>query len=204
MSVTTSWKRFDNRSAWAYNEDWSSWSSEKEAYAGHANGVYYAAEFSFTTPDFVGLSKSITLSFSTKYSYDRYPYFRYAICSSDANYHRYAKTMSSVSDPYQIAAGTAQWGYLNATYSDHEITISCEKLKPNTTYYVFLWAYTTNDLAVYDLPMEHWFYITYDQGLVRIDDGEKILTAVPYIDNGTEWVRAMPYIDTGESWKLGI
>lgn len=204
MSVLTSWKKFDNISRWASGTTWTEWSSSREAYAGHANSVYYVAEFAFTTPAFIGISKKITLSLSTKYSYNRYPSFRYAIVSTDNNKNRYVNTLSAVSDPNQLASGSSYWDYLSSSYEDREITIPCEGLKPNTQYVLFLWAHDLSNLALYNLPAEHWFRIEYDQGLVRIDDGEKILTAVPYIDTGTEWVRAMPYIDTGESWKLGI
>lgn len=204
MAETTSWKRFDSSQRWAYNEDWNSWSTGNEAYAGHANGIFYTAEFTFTTPSFTGLSKSITLSFSTKYNYDRYPAFRYAIVTSDANNARYLKTYNAVSDANQIASGASYWDYLSSGYTDHEITIPCSKLKPNRQYAIFLWAHSSNNLAAYNIATEHWFYITYDKGLVRLDDGSSIKTAVPYIDNGAEWVRAMPYIDDGSSWNLGV
>lgn len=204
MAETTSWKRFDNYSRWAYNGDWNSWSTVNEAYAGHANGVYYTAEFAFTTPSFVGVSKSITFEFSAKKSYDSAPLFRYAIVTTDANNSRYLKTMSAVSDPYQIASGASGWGSLGSSYAGKQITISCDKLKPNRQYVIFLWARASNDLVLYNTASEHWFYITYDKGFVRLDDGSNIVSAVPYIDNGTEWVRAMPYIDDGSTWNLGV
>lgn len=203
-SVTTSWKRFDSFSRWAYNSDWNPWSSSNEAYAGHANGVYYTAEFTFTTPSFIGVSKSITFEFSAKKSYDPAPLFRYAIVTKDTNNARYLETMSAVSDPYQIASGASGWSSLGSSYDGKQITISCGDLKPNTQYALFLWARAANDLVLYNLASEHWFKITYDRGLVRLDDGETILTAVPHIDNGETWERVMPYVDDGSSWNLGI
>lgn len=74
-------------------------------------------------------------------------------------------------------------------------------LMPNTVYYLWVFPGTTT---------YGWWYwntpatltVSGGAGLVYIDNGSRLVAAIPYIDTGTNWVQAMPYIDTGGTWKL--
>lgn len=74
-------------------------------------------------------------------------------------------------------------------------------LLPNTTYYVWVFPGSTT---------YGWWYwsdtmtltTSGGAGLVYIDNGSRMVAAIPYIDNGSSWVQAMPYIDNGSSFIL--
>ena len=62
----------------------------------------------------------------------------------------------------------------------------------NGTWGWFSWsALTTNTITLYGAA-----------GMLRIDTGSEIITAIPYIDSGEAWEQAIPYIDTGEDLKV--
>lgn len=74
-------------------------------------------------------------------------------------------------------------------------------LLPNTVYY--LWVFPGSTYYGW------WYWNTPatlttsgGAGLVYIDNGTKLVPAIPYIDTGTGWVQAMPYIDNGSTWVL--
>ena len=74
-------------------------------------------------------------------------------------------------------------------------------LMPNTTYYLWLFPGSTT--------YGWWYWNTPatltpsgGAGLVYIDNGSKLVAAIPYVDNGSKWVQVMPYIDNGSKWVL--
>ncbi len=117
--------------------------------------------------------------------------------------------------------GTDPYSHLNASVNSEyhgETTVTNEGglytitgetvnvvLLPNTTYYLFIFpAFSNNYLAYsWNTPVSTMTLI-FDgaAGLVRIDTGSELVTAIPYIDNGTKWEQAIPYIDSGTAWQI--
>jgi uncharacterized repeat protein (TIGR02543 family) len=75
---------------------------------------------------------------------------RCAICSSDANAARYINTTSAVSDSNQISetVGTKTITGVSATTAVKTVAIDSTALKPNTTYYLMLWAFNNTGASI--------------------------------------------------------
>lgn len=111
---------------------------------------------------------------------------------------------TSSSSHANAGASAAYHGKLTFTVSGGVYTATGSAnvlLMPNTDYY--LWVFP--GAATYS----YWWWsspatvtVSGGAGLVYIDNGSRLVPAIPYIDTGTQWVQAMPYVDTGGSWKL--
>lgn len=113
------------------------------AYAGLASGTYFVTSLKFTTPTFAGVPASIDFTIVMGLSgYDeKSSRLRYALCTSDANIKSYENTAAAVTDPNQITSGiTVVSGGLSAYDTTNTITVDASAIKPNTTYYLVLWA----------------------------------------------------------------
>jgi hypothetical protein len=184
--------------------------------------AYRPAYMKFTTPKFNGTSKNIKIKLYIidTNNYERVTFrvpLRYAVCKSYANRNSYRNTVSDVSDEHQIVSGVWEVKYYKAgvNFMDYteELTIECTKLKPNTTYYLFLWGSDTPS------PMYQWLRniqprsgswdkhvvtVTYYENAAHIDTGSEIKTCECYIDIGDSWKPIVPYVDTGTSWSISI
>lgn len=91
--------------------------------------------------------------------------------------------------------------------------LDTDKLKPNTTYYLYLkrWIGWTNESggtngwtccyspATY--PSKSYIELTYEAGgYVNIHDGSKFKKYAAYIHNGTAFKKHVPYIHNGTKW----
>ena len=123
------------------------------AYMGYGNGSnYYDYVLAFTTGAFAGKSKTITLNIKMYNSGlgTSSRTYRWALLSSDANAkgsstttNFYYNTAKEVVDENQIAQGTVTWAEVNK--DNHKtLTIDTDALKGSTTYYLVLWASSTN------------------------------------------------------------
>lgn len=86
----------------------------------------------------------------------------------------------------------------------YSITGEVEKtLLPNTEYYLYIFpAYKS--YVWFHIYSSGAVIITLEgaTGLVRIDLGDRFVSAIPYVDNGTEWKQAIPHMDNGSTWNL--
>lgn len=113
------------------------------AYAGLGGGTYFVTSLQFTTPAFTGVPASLDFTIVMgKSGYDeKSSRLRYALCTSDANIKKYENTAAAVSDPNQITSGiTVVSGGLSSYDTTNTITVDASAIKPNTTYYLVLWA----------------------------------------------------------------
>lgn len=115
---------------------------------------------------------------------------RFCISTSDTSYANAGSTYS-----YQ---GTLTMSQSSGTYTASGS--ANVMLQPNTVYYLWVFPGTTS---------YGWWYwnspatvtTAGGAGVVYIDNGTRMVPAIPYIDNGTTWVQAIPYIDNGTEWK---
>ena len=166
-------------------------SSGVSAIVGYESKSNRVARYKFTAP----ATGASSVSFSLGHIYfgegNQSNAVRFAITTS-ASSHANAGSGSSYSGTVSL---TISGGIYTATGSVNMI------LMPNTDYY--LWIFP--GAASYS-----WWYwsspatltVTGGAGLVYIDNGSRMVPAIPYIDTGTKWVQAMPYVDTGGTWKL--
>lgn len=99
-----------------------------------------------------------------------------------------------------VYSGTLSITLSNGTYTATGSTDMM--LMPNTVYY--LWVFPGSTYYGW------WYWNTPatlktsgGAGLVYIDNGSKLVPALPYIDNGSGgWIQAMPYIYKGDTWVL--
>ena len=145
----------------------------------------------FITPNFYSVSEELKIEIkmrnNSNYSESNQT-VRYALCTSDENYHLYLDTVDPVSDPYQIETGTFQ--EINGDDKISTISIKTDKLKGNTTYYLLVWdAYKSSKSSgqIYVKPaINHTITLKRDSS-----NGSFYYTKfdlyIPYIDNGTSW-----------------
>lgn len=172
---------------------------------GYNNSNRYAGVLKFKTPSFSGVSTSITFNFYAQIRSTE-SNLRYAICSSDSNATKYMGTTSAVSDTNQILSGTISLTSVSSTeISKKTINVSTDKLKSNTTYYLFLWCSNNTNIQVYDVMSSTRgasVSLVYEGGIIYIDNGESFDSYQVYIDNGTSWDMYIPYIDNGSGWDI--
>ena len=166
---------------------------------------------SFTTGDFTGVCKSITFNIrcgNTSISGTRT--YRFALLSSDANaigatsdtnyYYCQYGVPTDVTEPNQIIKGTIAWSDIGKD-SIKTLTIATTALRSNTTYYLVLWAYSSEpSMITISQTIHHSVILEYDDGLIYIDTGSGLEAYQCYIDNGTGWDLYLPYVDTGTGW----
>lgn len=145
---------------WTYNDN--QWNTGNGGWAGHtsSNG-YYLAVMQLTTPSWTGIVQSITFTICAKKNTGNSPTIRWALSSSMDNRNNYKNTMGSVSDGYQLASGTVTMSGIGSSYGYYSFTANTPTLRPNTTYYLFLWAYTSNNNVGINKASSHSFYVNY-------------------------------------------
>ena len=149
----------------SYVYSFSEYTTTDQVYVGHwANeNKHYVYNLKFTTPEFSGTCDSIV--FDLRMSTIDVTNFnlRYALCTSNSNYSNYTYTGNEVEDSTQIASGVIT---LNSTaintIESRTLTISTNDLLPNTTYFLYLWAYGNNNeycLGLVDVASSHAVHI---------------------------------------------
>lgn len=143
------------------------------------DGTYREYVLSFTTEAFTGVSKSITFKIklaNTSVSSGTTGTFRYALLSSDANAmgsstttNLYYNTADNVVDENQITKGTVEFADIKLE-TQKILEIKTTALKPNTTYYLVLWAVSTTPrlITTVHLAQTHEVSLAYEEGLVYI------------------------------------
>ena len=183
----------------------------KAQYVGYnTSGTYYDYTLSFITGDFKGISQAITLNIKMSNSSQGNPRtYRWALLTSDANVmgssnNLYRNTAKAVTDENQLAQGTVTWNDVNK--NTHKVlTIETAELKPNTNYFLVLWAYSTSPTSLLtvseveehgDILVEYiaetGSYVKYKNNgvivkckVLRNTDGAAMRCKVNYNDNGT-------------------
>lgn len=174
-------------------------------YAGYNGSSYYANVIKFTTPDFVGASESIEIGLFMNEGVGSDVTLRYAICTSDANKASYMNTTAAVTDENQIAAGTVTFEDLTSNVEKRTFTIETAKLEPNTTYYLFMWASGKTGVSLKEPSGafgDSSVFVSYNSGLVYIDNGSELEAYQFYVDNGSDWDLHIPFIDNGSGWDM--
>lgn len=187
------------------------------AYAGRNElDQYYAYVLKFTTPEFQGVSQNIDVAIWMYNNLnDTTVTLRYALCTSDANKTSYVNTSEIVSDTNQIATGTVTFDELALSLDalaiakkSQTFSIETEKVESNKTYYLFLWAFDSEDTGVEIISATSDYYgghsvsIGYNSGIIYIDNGSSFDAYQCYIDNGSSWDLCIPYIDNGSNWDI--
>lgn len=178
----------------------------------YSDGDYITAYITFTTPNFIGTSKYIKFSLPTNIKmYVSSCNIRYALCVSDTNRDLYCTTANSVDDIYCIESGTVTIiAPSDSVVTSMEFTVPTTGLNSNTAYYLFLWTGCRtddpNDIIITLEPEVGYrnftFALSYNAGIVYIDNGTSFESYQCYIDNGTSWDQYIPYIDNGTSWDI--
>ena len=170
-------------------------------FVGYSESSNYVLRYSFTTPSNGYIT---SLSFSTTFRH------HYGDAGTTFNV-RVKVTESSTS---HINAGPSTTDYdatmsMSGTYNQFKsCTISGLLLKPNTTYYIYLFPGTQGFLKYcYDNNKVDYASLSYDDvvessGLVYIDNGTTFDAYMIYIDNGSNWDQYVPYIDNGSGWDM--
>ena len=162
----------------------------------------------FTTPlTYAGLSTSITVGFTIwQAGYAYAPMLRYAVCTSDKNWMSYNTSPGAVTDSYQLVSGSTTVSFPmppNGAHTTHSWTINVANLEPATSYYLFIWGYSTSAAYVKtDAAETHSVTVTYNEAVVYIDNGSGFEAYTAFIDDGTKWVPCIPYRDNGSSWDI--
>lgn len=180
--------------------------NQNAAYAGFAGGsAYHGYILKFTTPDFIGASESVAFNFWLSNQMGNSATLRYALCTSDANKNSYCGTTGEVADPNQITTGTVTMDGMSTTVEQRTVNVPTNQLKPNTTYYLLLWAYNDTGVSLKG-PTSGWGTFTavlgYNSGLAHIGDGTADKLHQAYIGNGSEYKLHIPYIFDGTSWNI--
>lgn len=199
----------------AWNGGWYTFGSGSY-WAGFANNPdrvwYYTTVIAFTTPDFSGVSEWVSINYSAKKEYSNGdPVLRYALCvpaageTFDSFKDNYVGHGNSVSDFRAIASGEKTHGGAQKYYSLWNLTFSSQDLKPNTTYYLFLWAkYTGSKYSSYmriNAPSAHSVTLGVQDGLARIRVGGSWQKAQVWVRWGGSWKKARPWVRWNGSWK---
>ena len=134
----------DTLSESRYNSNFTTDLTPRAGVAEFSNGdhaSYQVYVMKFTTTDFVeGTDTSVTFNLSAKKISQSNISLRYALCSSISNIASYTNKRGPVSDGNQIVSGVMSFSGLTSDYSSYSEVISTTALKPNTTYYLVLWA----------------------------------------------------------------
>lgn len=121
-------------------------------YMGYGNGsTHYEYVLSITTGSFTGKSTSITFNVKMGNSQQGATRtYRWALLNSDSSVvgrdtsiNLYFDKHVEVEDANQLAQGTITWTDMNKD-THKTLTIETTALKPNTNYFLVLWAYSTN------------------------------------------------------------
>ena len=187
----------------AHGTGWVGYATDTTGYAGSNYSEYNTYLLKFTTPAFVGVSESVAIKLGIVKNAGDPPTLRYALCTSDANKASYCNTYSAVSDAYQIETGTKTFEGLSSGVTYHTITIPTAKLKPSTTYYLFLWAYTptSNPNHIVPQPLDYTtpsVVVGYNQGIAYIGEGAYQW----YVGNGTSYDLFIPGTGNGSDWDI--
>lgn len=163
--MATTQSKTITRQKWALGPSWSgsSWGTGG-TYAGHtASAGYYVTVMELKTPDFVGVAKSLRVTISARRNYGVSQHIRAAISKNTTYQDRYLNTSSTVDDPLKVAETMVT--ITNATntygYFSFSIPLGEEELKPNDTYFLFLWAGATNELITLSTAGSQSFSIEY-------------------------------------------
>lgn len=145
---------------WTYNDN--QWNTANGGWAGHTSGNgYYLAVMQLTTPSWTGVVQSVRFTICAKKNTGNSPTLRWALSGSMANRNNYKNTMGAVSDGYQLASGTVTMSGIGSSYGYYSFTANTPTLSPNTTYYLFLWAYASNNNVGINKASSHSFYVNY-------------------------------------------
>lgn len=175
--------------------------TDEEGYAGKGGDKYYVYILQFKTPTFNGSSKKTTIGLSISDVDVADSSVRYAICTSDENHTSYLNQSGEVSDSTQVTTGVLEINGLTSAYQTYSLEIDTTSLKSATTYYLYLWGYSTaTGVVLMNSALNHTVTITCSGGIVYIDNGTKFEAYVVYIDNGSSWDQYIPYIDNGSGW----
>lgn len=135
-------------SGYEYNPaGWDSDYIERDTYAGHVWKRFTVTIIKFRTTTINGVSDNISLKLSTILGSDGSSTnvnINWAICSSDANKSAYCVTTGFPNDQYRISSGTANFKGLSNEVTNCYNILKAPGLKPNTYYYIYLWASNTN------------------------------------------------------------
>ena len=133
-------------SGYGYNPSgWNSDYRDRDTYAGHVWNRYTVTIIKFRTNGIIGVSDNISLKLSTILGSDGAPTnvnINWAICTSDENKHLYCTTAGFPNDPYRISSGTGNFQGLSNQVTNCYNYLNAPGLKPNTYYYIYLWAST--------------------------------------------------------------
>lgn len=202
--------------------DYSGWIHYYDLYAGRDSaGTYWFSKLSFNTNG-LKIKKSKTLTISHTVHYTSNPYGTSAILTTSE------LTPSQVHNLTTEAKVTAVSGYVSYTncdshtYSENQskgtvfyYTFDTDKLKSNTTYYIYIKRRvglanavgSTNGWTEYYNPCEPGYEsysslkITYESGgNVNIHDGTKFRKYAAYIHDGTNFRRYTAYVHNGTEW----
>lgn len=179
--------------------------SNSSAYAGANSTNYYTYSMQFTTPNFTGVSKKLTLNMYIRMQTEYYTdvNIRYALLTSDANISSYMDVVGAVTDSNQIVSGVYPTMHLTSTYTYYTLELDLKTLAPNTTYYLVLWGSgdnKRNSLLRVGESTYHVITIECDDGLIYIDTSSGLEACQCYFDNGTGWDLYLPYVDTDTGW----
>lgn len=178
-------------------------------YMGYGNGnTHYEYVLSITSGSFSGTSTSITFNIKMKNSAlanNTSRTYRWALLNSDASVigrdtsiNLYFDKHTAVEDANQLAQGTITWG--NIEDDTHKtLVIETTELKPNTNYYLVLWAYSTNPTSFLTVSSTQYHadtVIEYEsqcsitvQHLLEVEGGdyEPHMSVSTWIEPGTSW-----------------
>ena len=195
----------------SHGTGWVGYNPSARGYAGSQSSEYNTYILRFKTPSFVGVSEQVVIRLGFVQGSSAAATLRYALCTSDENRGKYCDTYSAVTDAtdkYQVETGTVTFSGLSASSITHKtITVPTEKLSPNTTYYLILWASTSksNPRWVVPQPLDATspsVTVHYNAGIFRLDTGSKIEDFQAYIEDGKNWYLFLPEIDDGSDWDL--
>ena len=145
---------------WTYNDN--QWNTANGGWAGHTSGNgYYLTVMQLTTPSWTGVVQSVRFTICAKKNTGNSPTLRWALSSSMDNRNNYKNTMGAVSDGYQLTSGTVTMSGVGSAYGYYSFTADTPTLRPNTTYYLFLWAYASNNNVGINKASSHSFYVNY-------------------------------------------
>lgn len=191
------------RQRYANNATWYSFSTAAIPNVGRTASRYYPACVEFRTPDFKGKAKKVALSFSIKrpsaVSTTNHA-FRYALCTSDGNASKYANTANAVSDAYQLATSTWSVSSVETTAKSYTLTITANvaSLKPNTLYYLFIWAYNVQSYVAFSAVTAHTVSVTYEKSAGALIGGQE---ATFILKVGGSLIEATPLVFHDGAWR---
>lgn len=124
---------------WSHNGSFTAEYAQGAGYAGYNGVYYYVYILKFTTPEFSGRGKSVSVSLPCSELTGSEAVLRWALCSSDANSGSYAYAYGEVADDSRIAMDTLKLSGLTSDAVNTELALEAA-LEPGTEYYLYLWA----------------------------------------------------------------